>query len=288
MSARKRFKKIYIEITNKCNLACSFCPGTNRQASFMPVENFAQILDNITGFGTYLYFHIMGEPLLHPQLDALLDLSYKAEMQVNLTTNGTKIADIGAMLIGKPALRQVNFSMHCLESALQAEIDHYLANLFTFIEQAATRQIYIGLRLWNLEDANDPKLNAYITHKLASYFKLDQARLEELTPNQGITLARNVYLNPASVFEWPSLAHEAVDKRAFCYGLRDQIGILVDGTVVPCCLDSEGTIALGNILDTPLETILANPRAENILQGFSHQQAVEELCQKCGYRQRFN
>ena len=89
------------------------------------------------------------------------------------------------------------------------------------------------------------------------------------------------------MFDWrePRLAPE---DSQFCYGLRQQIAVLCDGTVVPCCLDSEGRLALGNLLSQEMDDILASPRARAIQKGFDARRPAEELCRRCGYAARFN
>ena len=57
--------------------------------------------------------------------------------------------------------------------------------------------------------------------------------------------------------------------------------------MIPCCLDGEGVINLGNVDDTDFGEIITNERSTNIIEGFSRREAVEELCRKCGYRKRF-
>ena len=91
----------------------------------------------------------------------------------------------------------------------------------------------------------------------------------------------------AQKFEWPNDKREAAKGETFCYGLRDQVGILVDGTVVPCCLDGEGQIALGNLFNQPFEEIITSERSKRIYDGFSNRQAVEKLCQSCTYAKRY-
>jgi radical SAM protein with 4Fe4S-binding SPASM domain len=73
----------------------------------------------------------------------------------------------------------------------------------------------------------------------------------------------------------------------FCLGLREQFAVLADGTVVPCCLDRNADMALGNIFKQPINDILEGERARRIVDGFSKRQIAEELCRKCSYRQRF-
>lgn len=62
------FSRMYLEITTCCNLSCSFCPGTKRPAAFLSPENFHTLAAKLRPYGEHLYLHVMGEPLLHPQL----------------------------------------------------------------------------------------------------------------------------------------------------------------------------------------------------------------------------
>ncbi|MBC8080868.1 MAG: radical SAM protein [Gorillibacterium sp.] len=283
----KLFKKVYIEITNVCNLSCSFCPGTARPPTFMDTDTFALILSQLAGKTKSLYFHIMGEPLLHPKLDVLLDMAYEAGFSVNITTNGTRIHKVAEWILNKPALRQINFSLHSRTESQHFE--QYVDRIFTFVHQAEQlRQLYISLRLWNLsENLHNPD-NEWILAHIASTFRLERRILDDWDGRSGILLAPRVYLNQATVFEWPDINRtEEYDTAGFCRGLRDHLGILSDGTVVPCCLDAEGTIPLGNVLALSLDEIIHSPRALAMAEGFAKRELAEELCRKCGYRQRF-
>ena len=130
------------------------------------------------------------------------------------------------------------------------------------------------------------KLAKNILNLLEEKFDLDCDLKEKLKEKNSFKLRNNVYINMGEKFKWPSLKEEEMDERVFCYGLRDHIGILVDGTVVPCCLDSEGSIPLGNIFENDLEEIINCDRAKKIYDGFSNKTAVEELCRKCGFISR--
>ena len=72
-----RFRKVYLEISNICNLNCAFCPGTRRRQRFMTAEEFAAIAEKLRGAVQYLYLHVMGEPLLHPALPQILAAAEK-------------------------------------------------------------------------------------------------------------------------------------------------------------------------------------------------------------------
>lgn len=286
----RKYKKVYIEITNICNLSCSFCPKTKRPAGFMDRLLFEKILVEIKGSTRFVYFHVLGEPLLHPEIGLFLDLCSKYDHRVNITTNGTFASRVKDVILYKPALRQVNFSLHSFEANInQHSIDEYLNGIFSFIHEAREKtNIQISLRLWNLKETEGNDSNKYILRKIEEEFSLPFEIQEELTPCNGLKIGRNIFLNQSHTFKWPEICGDNIEGKGFCYGLRDQFAILVDGTVVPCCLDGEGVIALGNALHEPLTEILENERAAAIFEGFSRRDVVEPLCRKCTYRLRFN
>lgn len=288
-----RFKKIYIEICNVCNLKCDFCPPTLRKPQIMSTETFCEILDQIKGYSDYLYFHVKGEPLLHPDLGLLLDISHEKGFQVNITTNGTMIRSVADQLMGKPALRQINFSLHSFDGNEGGpDKQEYVKDILSFAKTATEQSaLRVGLRLWNLSEDNeiniDRKRNNEILQFIEEEFELPYKIQERVEPGRGIKVAERIYLNQDHQFQWPDLKEEEDDGRGFCYGLRSQAAILVDGTVVPCCLDGESILSLGNIKDQPFSEIIRSERANRLVEGFSRREAVEELCRKCGYRKRF-
>lgn len=289
----KKFKKFYIETTSVCNLACSFCPPTQRQAKFIGLDEFRHILDEIKPHTDYIYFHLKGEPLLHPKLDQMLDISEEKGFKVNITTNGTLIRKAAPKLLGKRALRQMNFSLHSFDGH-EGSVDRegYIKNVLSFVREAtAASDMLVSFRLWNLTQNNETNLqrsrNRETLAMIEEEFNLDFKIEERVTPGSGIKLAERIYLNQDHEFEWPSLNAREDEGRGFCHALRNQAGILVDGTVVPCCLDGEGVINLGNVHEAPFAEIIEGERANRLYDGFSQRTAVEELCRKCGYRQRF-
>ncbi|WP_148927860.1 radical SAM/SPASM domain-containing protein [Paenibacillus methanolicus] len=288
----KAFKKVYIEITSVCNLACTFCPPTERAKNFIKPEEFAKRLDEIKPFASYVYLHVKGEPLLHPKIDLLLDIAHEKGIKVNITTNGTLIAKNRHKLLGKPALRQMNFSLHSFDGHLgSTDREGYLREILAFVREAEANRIIFSFRLWNLTEDNitnaQRQRNRQTLAVLEQEFGLDYRIEEKVVPGSGVRIAENVYLNQDHEFQWPSLDAPEDDGKGFCYALRSQAAILSNGTVVPCCLDGEGVINLGNVNETPFADIVSGERASNLVDGFSRREAVEELCRRCGYRQRF-
>lgn len=234
----------------------------------------------------------MGEPLLNDNIDDFLKLSYKMGFKINLTTNGTLINNRKNILLKSKALRQINFSLHSFE-ANDNEIDfyEYVNNIISFVKEAKSNtNIISALRLWNFNSSilkGENNLNEDIINIIKDEFSYNGDLLEKLNKNNSVKISDRIYINGAEKFSWPNINIQEISDRGFCYGIRSHVGILVDGTVVPCCLDSEGNIPLGNIFEKDFESIINGDRAKNMFNGFSQRKKVEKLCRTCGYSTRF-
>lgn len=273
-------KKAYLEITNICNLSCAFCPGTRREKRMMTRDEFSMLAGKLRPHVEYLYFHLMGEPLLHPKLGELLEIAGDLGFKVMITTNGTLLEERGETLCRSTALLKVNISLQSFEANAGSDPAAYLDNCIGFAEKANAVGKRCEFRLWNHNGLES--LNPTIEARLAEAFPKPWKKSRE-----GWKLRDNLWLEPGDHFDWPDLDADDRGERCFCYGLRDQIGVLCDGTVVPCCLDHEGDIALGNLFEQELDEILNTPRACAIRDGFSQRRATEPLCRSCGYARRF-
>ena len=274
------FSRIYVEITNICNMNCSFCHGHSREFKQMTVEQFEEILDKISGFTNYIYYHLMGEPLTHKKLPEFLHIAKKRGFKSMLTTNGTMLKKCGDKILDA-GIHKVNISVHSFENGTEEQFEDYIKNLVEFAIKANNQGVIVVFRLWN--NGFDNGRNNKITDLLKSNINDDWSE-----NSKGFKIRDKMFLEYGERFSWPDLNEKKQGNDVFCYGLRDHIGILSDGTVVPCCLDSEGTIKLGNIFNDNLSDILNSERAKTIKNGFDCRKAVEELCQKCGYAQRFS
>ena len=271
---------MYLEISNICNLSCRFCPDTKRSKNALTEEELAVLLPKIRPYTDYLYFHLMGEPLLHPKLERFLKMAGEYGFKVILTTNRTLLKKQQEMLLRSPALHKINISLHAFEANdLAVPFETYLSDCFAFGNASAGKKLVV-YRLWN--QGGEDTQNREILDAMHRYFPEDWVQ-----ERHGIRIADRTYLEYGDKFDWPDLTAAEGDSRVFCYGLRDQLGVLCDGTVVPCCLDHDGDLALGNLLTQDMEEILNSPRAKAIYEGFSNREATEELCRKCGYARRF-
>lgn len=282
----RQLKKAYLEITNVCNLNCIFCPGTRRKTGFLSPEHFRLYGEKLRPSTEYLYLHLMGEPLLHPQLAELLTLAGALRFRVVVTTNGTLLEERSDLLCSSPAVEKVSISVHSFEgNGERGELERYLNTCIRFTRQASATGKRCALRLWNLDGVSASGVNGQNGEILSALERTFPGPWKE--GRRGTTLAPGIFLEKGERFDWPDLTAPEENRPSFCYGLRDQVGVLWDGTVVPCCLDHEGDIPLGNLQEQTLEEILESPRARAIYNGFSQGQAVEELCRRCGFSRRF-
>lgn len=280
-----RFSRCYLEITNRCNLSCSFCPKTKRPARTLNPAEFRQLAENIRPYTDYLYLHVLGEPLMHPELETLLGICGELNFRVVITTNGTLLPAQETVLLSSPALYKINVSLHSFEANAPGDFRAYLSGCFSFAKKAGDAGKLVDLRLWNLDGETTRGQNAQndvILETLASFFPRPWVQ-----NTWGFRLCDRVFVHYAEKFDWPDLALKERSDCGTCRALKDQIAVLSDGTVVPCCLDHEGDIALGNLFSQNLPEILDDTPAKSLLSGFSARKLSHPLCRRCGYAKRF-
>lgn len=284
---------VYLEITNCCNRQCSFCPGTGRKKLFADPGLLRSRMEKIRSRAEILYLHVLGEPLLHPQFEEILRHCEEIKIPVNLTTNGTLLTEEKqTLLLRCKTLRQINFSLQALEETELPLLDRILQFSLKALEQR--EDLYLNLRMWNIAE-KDFSLPAKDLLFLQKIFHTLELPFENGSPgplfrkhHRSLNLKGRLYLHCNDLFEWPVQVKDSCREqpgKVFCHGLNKQIAILADGSVVPCCLDSEGIMVLGNLDEhASLEEILSAKRAQRIKEGFRNGAAAEMLCRKCTYR----
>lgn len=278
-----RFKRVYIEITNTCNLSCSFCIQNSRKPKRLSIDEFTHVIHEIRPYTDYVYLHVLGEPLSHPDLETFLVICKEAKLNVMITTNGTLLSKQAEMIAQAGCVRQLNISVHSFPTHQQPQ---YMATIFEKAKVLASYGIHVNLRLWSLQTGElsndtdrllDEILNYYGKHK-------EDLLLKRLSR---FDLDDHIHLHFEDIFEWPSLSHPYVNDHGTCLGMKTMCAILSDGTVVPCCLDSKGDIPLGNIFETAFKDIVESQRCKAMIQGFQSKKITETLCKHCSYRLRF-
>ena len=297
-------KNLYIEITNACNLRCSFCPSSDCKyeansgesqgtldtgaRTFMSSTLFKRCITSAAEAGIEnVYLHVLGEPTLHPGFALFLKEIRTAGLTLTLTTNGTTIARTAHHILNCSAVRQVNFSTHAYAELDRDAAENHLRNVLDFckIALAARPDMYINLRLWNIGDLQAGDWNSYAISRINETFGTQVSPGNFCSRHKSFPVTGRLYIHEDSRFEWPGAA--SLEKKGTCHALETHAAILHDGRVVACCLDYSGQITLGNIADQGLAEILDSPTARNIREGFEKHELRHPFCQKCSYCRRF-
>lgn len=274
------YSRVYVEITNICNMRCSFCHGHSRQPGRMDEIMFARILAQLADQTKYIYYHLMGEPTLHPELPRFIRMATEAGFLSIITTNGTLLSKRQQELIdAKP--HKFNISVHSFEGEEQTAFENYVNEIAAFADKANQAGIIVNFRLWNkgFDGGRNEKILEILRRKLPGQWAEN---------TRGYRIREKLYLEWGDRFGWPDKDGQIQGDDVFCHGMKDHFGILCDGTVVPCCLDSDGIINLGNILRQNISEILSSPRAVSMIRGFERRTASEDLCRRCPYARRFS
>lgn len=289
---KRRFSKVNVEIGNICNLQCGFCPEVLREKQFMPTDLFRRVVAEVSPLAEMICFHLMGEPLAHPRFREFVAICEEAQLKIFLVSNGVLLREERFETLLSPAFHQVSFSLHSFyDNFPDKDPEEYLRRIFAFAETALKDrpELFINFRLWNLSRLDDAgEENREVLSRIQRQFPFSWDKRLDLRVRKSIRIRGRLFLHFDTEFQWPSLELPILGTVGKCHGLTSHFGILVDGTVVPCCLDKEGKVALGNVRNNSLEEVLGSPRAQRILKGFQRRELVEPLCQRCQYIQRFD
>ena len=282
-----KFHKVYIELTNICGLKCSFCPTKDIETNTMGLEFFNTILTQIKPYTKDIAFHVFGDPLTLSNLEQYLNIAQKHNLRVHITTTGYYLNRFDPILFLHPAIKQINFSLNSYnKNEMNITLQEYLNPIFDLCDLKLKNRIhnFINFRLWNIDQQNsEENFNSKVLDLLSKKFQID---LSNISYDKPIRLENQILIDFDNYFKWPSL--EDTDKTdGYCHGLISQVAILANGTVVPCCLDSFGVIDLGNLHNRSFDQILNSQKAIDIVEGFKNNIAVEELCKKCTFKDRF-
>jgi radical SAM protein with 4Fe4S-binding SPASM domain len=292
MQTEPQFRKIYVEIGNVCNLKCSFCPEVERKSARLHSEELRRILIQVKPLTDRVCFHLMGEPLAHPEFAPFVAIAAEVGIPVEITTNGTLLSPAVEEALLLPIVHQVNFSLQSFfDNFPGANPETYIRKIFAFTGRALEERpdLYINFRLWNLQAADkEDTANEKLLQKIEEAFSVEINRRVDPRLRKSKNLKGRLYLHYDTRFEWPSLLSPVLREQGSCQGGRTHLGIHADGTLVPCCLDKEARINLGNVKETPIEELLQSERFRSLRRGFETGKLTEDLCRRCQYATRFS
>lgn len=272
----KRFRTAYLELTNQCNRHCAFCRGSSREPGFMDPVLFAGLAPQVAELAEMAYLHILGEALLHPDLERITAFAKEADLPLGMTTNGTLFDHPNARILDDPIYRRLNISLH------SGVTDPELERIFEFSEMllSTNPNVHIDYRLWDRGEEHS------VRERIADRYAVARETLNE--GGRRLQLRRRLFLHVARPFEWPEADAPRGSGKGFCHGGVFQFGVLLDGRVTACCLDADGILNFGNAAEQRLSEILFSRRFEQMRNGFLRGEVLEDFCRRCRYRERFS
>ena len=257
----------------------------------MDLDLFRSVVEQVAPLTELVCFHLMGDPLVHPQFKEMVEICNDNQVNVFLVTNGVLVRPEKFDLLLHPNFYQINFSLHSFfDNFPGKDPTNYLERIFNFTERALQErpELYLNFRLWNLNDPLGSQTpNTQMLESICERFEFNAPSDIDVRKRKSINIKNRLYLHFDTEFTWPSLDLPVLGAEGTCYGLKSHFGVLADGTVVPCCLDKEAAIPLGKVQDAPILDILGSRRAQDILKGFKQKKLLEGLCQRCQYIERF-
>ena len=268
-------KRIYLEISDYCNLNCDFCTSPRRNKTMMSFDNYKLIINKIKGYAKELYLHVLGEPLIHPNIIDMINYA-KSFFSVQITTNGRLIGSIENELITS-CFSRMNISLNSSLGLEEKELYSYLDSITSFIDKThnVNKDASFNLRLWAYDRDN-------LKISLIERYLEDRYSIH-LNGRKNTRLKERVILTYEKEFEWPNLNNSYYGDNGTCLGLKTHISILANGDVGVCCLDTLCDSKLGNIYDESLDSILNSQKAVDIIKGFNDNKLVLDICKHCSY-----
>lgn len=265
-------KRVYLEITNSCNLDCPFC-SYEKGHRFLTLKEIEDTIVQIKPFCNYIYLHILGEPLLHPDFESILQLLDKYDFNLQLVSNGTLLTKYPDIFT-HPCLRKLSISMHA-----NADKDQEFFAMINKLIAIKNRKI-LELRFYDYQNLN-LNLKNYLENLLERY----EITLDNKTNSYKID--ENTYIYFQDLFNWPSLDNSFISDTGTCRAARDMIAITSDLKVTICCLDPNAYNYIGDLRKESLKAILNSDKYKQYISDMQNHKLKSALCQRCSYRLRF-
>lgn len=272
-----KFKRIYLELSNYCNLDCIFCTPKDKNSRIIEPSLAKKVIDDAASLTDEMCFHVLGEPLVYPHFFEVLSYLNLKKINLMLSTNARLIDKYKAQLL-EHQIRTWNLSLHSTYSITNKK--EFIIKLLDFInEYQAKYEAVFHLRLWAETNHLIKKSNDEIKQILFEYYNYKGPDLKR------IRLKERVILSYDEEFTWPSLDNDYYQD-GYCLGGKTHIAVLADGRVTMCCLDTNGNTCIGNVCDSSLKEIVSSQPYLAARRAFNDNKCYFELCKHCSYKDR--
>jgi hypothetical protein len=314
-------RRLHVELTNRCNFACEFCPDADmrRPRGTMAPSLVERILGEAGGdaLAREAHFHVMGDPLLYPDLSDAVGAARRHGLEAWVTTNGSLLTPRAVTQLRDAGLSHLTISLQTPDAATfalrgvdQLDFEEYRRRLVeasrSFLSQDGPMRLTVcflvnPLRRFRAPDAptmrvaeSGRELRGHMQRWIEWIFT-GTARAAEipdlLAKTRRVGVLRETYIpltarlafqvrvlgNWAAHFDGPLIGARV----GYCPGVSENLGVLWNGDYVICCTDYDGATALANATKVSLRTYLSLPSVQAIAEGFRRYRVVHPHCRRC-------
>src|SRR5580704_9801556 len=102
---------VHIIPTRRCNLACTYCNEYDDFSNPVPKEEMFRRIDRLGAMGTGIITISGGEPLLHPELDAIIQRARSNGIIAGMITNGYLLTEARIDALNRAGLEYLQISI---------------------------------------------------------------------------------------------------------------------------------------------------------------------------------
>lgn len=247
-------KMLNVEPTNDCNFECVMCSRRRsvRPRGYMALDLFEAILADVARCGRrirWLTLHNDGEPLLHPDLAAMVRMAKRsgAVAHVHFNTNGQLLTEDTAAALVEAGLDDLTVSIDALTPETFARVKR--AGDLATVAANTRRLMAIKRRLGR----STPWVRAKIIDMPLTAGELEGFR-RTWRPLVDEVQIQPIH-NAGGGIDTGSAA--AAPDRFPCALPWYALAVNWDGTVAPCCVDLSGANIVGDLRREPLQAVFA-------------------------------
>jgi len=300
---------VFLEVTNHCNFRCSFCPQaiSTRPPEHMDTTLATTLIKQLynVGYKGNLYFHLLGEPFLHPEIFKIVEYASRRMPRSILFTNGSLLTTRNIESVFDASPYELMISMQLVDEGSfklkgsSMSWDRYASGIRKAIEYKLTHdtptllRISVGMRKEDAVYPDDdyfPRISPEtfrenILRLFSGIQCLDLQQIQNILADipfrSSLEIASGVFVSVKPMGNWLRLYREEITKRGYCPHVGKEFGVLSNGNLVLCHLDYDGKTAFANARESKLRNIFQNSAICQTIEKFCAEGIVPKNCQHC-------
>jgi radical SAM protein with 4Fe4S-binding SPASM domain len=273
-----------VELTNHCPMRCEMCPRTHRMSrplGYMARAVYERIIDQAAGSTSKVFLHHFGDSLVHPEIGPYIAYAASRGIGTYLSANPVLLTPGRIRALVDNHLTELVLSLDGITGETSAAVrgkaagnvalaEQRVRALLDYRREVGTQTPHVIMQIVR-QRQNKHEVNAWL-RKWRAVDGVDQVKVKSYIAWDGRDEAIE-RLRPEPRLERAPVA---------CDKPWSSVTVLWDGTVVPCCFDFDGLLALGDLARESLAEIWHGERAKALRRAHRDGDLSSvTLCAKC-------